>query len=60
MGACGQAGAPAPGKAQVMNVERGGPLHVNGGSEISLTVTGGLGEVFGGSESVVTVVGVSI
>jgi len=30
-----------------MNGERGGPLHVNGGSEISLTVTGGLGEVSG-------------
>src|SRR5215472_14671 len=38
MGACGQAGAPTPGKAQVINVERGGPLHVNDGSEISLTV----------------------
>ena len=57
MGACGQAGAPTPRKAQVMNMKRGGPLHVNGGSEISLSVTGGLGEVFGGSESVVTVVG---
>jgi len=43
-----------------MNVERGGPLHGNGGSEISLAVTGGLGEVSSGSESVVTVVGVSI
>ena len=43
-----------------MNMKRGGPLHVNGGSEISLSVTGGLGDVSDGSESVVTVVGVSI
>src|SRR5262249_10445906 len=32
-----------PRKAQVMNMKRGGPLHVNGGSEISLSVTGGAG-----------------
>jgi len=57
MGACGQAGAPTPRKAQVMNMKRGGPLHVNGGSEISLSVTGVLGDVSDGSESVVTVVG---
>src|SRR5262249_18676968 len=60
MGACGQAGAPTPRKAQVMNMKRGGPLHVNGGSEISLSVTGGVGGVADGTRASLPWSGVSI